>query len=202
MKKKLFVLFLITVFAMTIGLSSCSKEEPSDVPEDTSEEAEAIGAKYGYTGDDPIEAAVYAYLAGEVSKNYDPADVSIPTVDIFAADFSDDDDILVYGDYSVDNYNIEDKTLVRVSGGHYPGVMHVSSDNVVTAFDQVADGSDFDASAEELFGEYYEDFKEVYADSDAREKLRRATIADYVRLNLLEVGYFQDEGSEPVPLDH
>ena len=161
------------------------------------------GAAYGYGGDDPIEAACYQYMAETVSKDYDAAEYSIPTVNIVNEDLTQDDEYLVYGDFWVENYNAEGDVLKCVSGGNYPGCMHISKDDyTVTAFDEVADGGEFDKSAREIFGDNYDAFMAVYGDSDANEKDRLITISDFVNLNGLEFNYYQDEGWDPVELYH
>ena len=214
-KKKFYVLFLIAALMMTFCFTACSKNEeaPAAEPEETIEE-EAVneeaeepaeepavdGSAYGYGGSDPIEAAVYKYMAEEVSKNYGEADVHIPTVNIVNEDLTSEDEILVYGDFWIENYNIDGDTLKCVSGGNHPGVIHMSKDYVVTAFDQVADGGDFESSAKELFGDYFDAFMAVYGDSDARAELRKATVTDYVNLNGLDVTQFQDEGWDPIEI--
>lgn len=208
MKLSVLLLALMMVFA----LSGCGKteeepvEEATEEIEETAEEEavpEMIGAEYGYAGEDPIEAEVYRYMVEVVAKEYDATDVSIPTVQIVHEDLTQEDEVVVYGDFWIDNYNIEGDTLKAVSGGNYPGVMHLSKsgdDYEVTSFDVVADGGDFESSAKELFGDSYEDFMKVYGDSDARQELRKITVSDYVNMNGLEVTKFQDEGWDPVDL--
>ena len=191
--------------AVTFSFTACGSDEeaPAAEPEETAEaaaEPEVDATKYGYGGTDPVEAAVYQYMVEEVSKSYDKTDVSIPTVSIVHVDYAPEDEILVYGDFWIDNYNIKGDTLRDISGGNYPGVIHLSKDYVVTAFDQVADGGDFDASAKELFGDYYDDFIAVYNDSDARAELRRATVTDYVNFNGLDVKQYKDKGWPAVEL--
>ena len=161
------------------------------------------GAAYGYAGDDPVEAACYQYMVEEIAPQYSEAEISIPTVIIVHEDFTPEDEVLVYGDFWVENYNVDGDTLKSVSGGNHPGCMHVSkSDYTVTAFDAVADGGDFESSAKEIFGEHYEDFMKVYGDSDARAENRKITVSDYVNLNHLDIKYYQDEGWDPVELYH
>ena len=205
MKRRLFAIFLMLALAVTFSFTACGSDEeaPAAEPEETTEEAaepEVDATKYGYGGTDPVEAAVYQYMVEEVSKSYDKTDVSIPTVSIVHVDYTPEDEILVYGDFWIDNYNIKGDTLRDISGGNYPGVIHLSKDYVVTAFDQVADGGDFDASAKELFGDYYDDFIAVYNDSDARAELRRATVTDYVNFNGLDVKQYKDKGWPAVEL--
>ena len=202
MKKKLLALFMTLALAMAFGFTGCgnTSEESAEEPEETTEEATVDATAYGYGGDDPVEAAIYKYMAEEISKDYDSADVSIPTVQVVYVDYTGEDEILAYGDFWIENYNIEGDTLKCVSGGNYPGVFHLNKDYEVTAFDQVADGGDFDASAKELFGEHYDDFMAVYGNSDARDELRRATVTDFVNFNNLDVTQYQDEGWDPIEI--
>ena len=206
MRKRVFI--LMTALVMAFGISACGTKEEAAVEEenvateDTESEPEVDGTAYGYAGSDPVEAAVYKYLAEEVSKDYDDAEVHIPTVNIVHIDFTPKDEILVYGDFWIENYNVEGDTLKCASGGHYPGMMQVSKDYVVTDFKQAADGEDFDSSAKEIFGDYYDDFMKIYSDSDLRNELRKVTVTDYVNLNGLSVTQYQDEGWDPVEIYH
>ena len=206
MRKRVFI--LMTALVMAFGISACGAKEEAAVEEenvateDTESEPEVDGTAYGYAGSDPVEAAVYKYLAEEVSKDYDDAEVHIPTVNIVHIDFTPKDEILVYGDFWIENYNVEGDTLKCASGGHYPGMMQVSKDYVVTDFKQASDGEDFDSSAKEIFGDHYDDFMKIYSDSDLRNELRKVTVTDYVNLNGLSVTKFQDEGWDPVEIYH
>ena len=77
------------------------------------------------------------------------------------------DDILVWGDYWVFNYNQVGDTLKTVSGGSHPGLMHIrQTDNgfEVTGFDAVADGSDNLKTAKEIFGEKFDAFQAINGD--------------------------------------
>lgn len=218
MNKKQCVTFLLAGTIAVFGLGACGKAQtPSSdattdaavektdeqATADSSTETVVNGAAYGYAGTDPVEEATYRYMVEEVAKNYDPADVSIPVVQIVKVDYTNPEDVLVYGDFWINNYNIEGDTLTCVSGGNYPGVMHLAKEGdtyVVSSFDMVADGADFDASAKELFGDNYDAFMKVYGDSDAREELRKVTVSDYVKLNDLAVTQYQDYGWDPVQL--
>ncbi len=161
------------------------------------------GAAYGYAGDDPVEAACYQYMAETVSKDYEAADVSIPVVNVVHEDMTGEDEVLVYGDFWIYNYKTDGDTFKCVSGGNYPGCMHVSkTDYTVTAFDVVADGGAWEESAKEIFGENYEDFAAAHSNSDANDELRKITVSDYVNLNGLDIKYYQDEGWDPVELYH
>lgn len=213
MEKRLLALLLAAVLVCSFALAGCGKseEKPAEEPqqeeqqeeEPQEEEQEMPGAKYGYGGDDPVEAAVYQYMAEEVTKNFDKAEVSIPTVNIINVDYTNEEDVVVCGDFQVDNYKVDGDTLKTVSGGSFPGVMHLAKDGEaykVTSMDVVEDGGGFEESAKKLFGEHYEDFMKVYSDDKARDELRKITVSDYVNLNGLDITKYQDEGQDPVEL--
>ena len=223
--KKNNLLLLSVMFVMVLALAACgssgssTSEEPAEgttqaaggasaeeatKAADESSDSVDDGSEYGYAGTDPVEAAVYKYMVKEVSKNYDKADVAIPVVTIVHTDDTDQKDIVVYGDFWINNYNIKGDTLECVSGGNYPGVLHVKKDGdayIVSGAEFAADGEDFDKSAKELFGDHYDAFMKVYSDSDAREALRKKIVSDYVKLNGLKVSKYQDYGWDPVDLD-
>jgi hypothetical protein len=71
----------------------------------------------------------------------------------------------------------------------------------VTDFRPVEDGGNFETTAKEIFGDDYDKFMQITADSDAREKLRAQGLADYVKTNGLAVSKVQDPESDPVDLD-
>ena len=210
--KKALVLIISVMMVLAFALTACGSgsSEESAAPEETTEAAteetteaapEVDGSAYGYAGTDPVECAVYKYMVENAAKEFDPADASIPTVSIVSTDDTPESEILVYGDFWVDNYKINGETLETVAGVNFPGVMHVSKDTYeVTAFDQVADGEDFDSSAKELFGDNYDAFMSVYGDDAARAELRKLTVSEYVKLNGLAVTQFQDYGWDPVEL--
>ena len=53
------------------------------------------------------------------------------------------------------NYDLRGTTLMTRSGGVYPGLIHLKADGdtvEAVSMDQVQDGADYDASAEEIFG--------------------------------------------------
>ncbi len=136
-------------------------------------------------------------MADVLGSQYAAAEYCIPFSVVVATDESDPSDILVWGDFWVDNYNQEGDTLKCVSGGSYPGLMHVSKTDdgyEVVKFDAVADGSEFIPTAKEIFGEHFDDFIAANGDDDARKAAREASIASYVEKNQLAVNLYQDYG--------
>ena len=215
MKKKLMILLgMITVIAC-IGLTACGgsdaeAEEPATEPETEAEEfveVESIdGNVYGYTGEDPVEATVYEYVATELAGQFDVEEgmVSIPTVTVIDKIENEDGSFDVLGDFWIDNYTIEGDTLMNQSGGNFPGKMHVVIDGgtyKVESFEQVGDGDQFEPTAKEIFGDKYDAFMEINSDSEAREALRAETVATFVKAKNLEVTKYQDYGWDPVELE-
>ncbi len=70
----------------------------------------------------------------------------------------------------------------------------------MTSFDEVGDGSDFDASARKIFGDRYDRFMEVYSDEESRELFRKNILIEYVESNGLNITAYQDYGWDPVTL--
>ncbi len=160
---------------------------------------------YEYPGPELFYTVVYRYMVDELAKNYPEADVSIPCPVIVAEDESNKEDILIYGDFWIFNYDLNGDILENTSGGAYPGVMHLKTLDTaegyeVTALDVVADGSDYTESAKKIFGKYYDEFSKINADDKLREETRAQIIANYVAANELPITAYQDYGWDPVTL--
>lgn len=171
---------------------------------DSAASAAGNGEKYGYMGSDPVECAVWKYLAEDISVMYDkPADsITVPVVQIIKTE-EGDGETRVYGDFWVFNYAISGDTLECKSGGAHPGMMHVAKDGdeyKVTEFTPVEDGGNFETTAKEIFGDDFEKFMQISSDSDAREQLRAKGLADYVKANGIAVTKYKDYGSDPIEL--
>ena len=148
-----------------------------------------------------VYAAISDYVLNEFGQYYDASDVSIPYLYIMDIDDSDTDDIKVYGDFWFYTYKINGDTLETQAGGSYPGCMHLSKSAdglAVTRSEIVEDGSNWNDSAKEIFGDRYEAFIAGMDDNESREKERADQIAAYVKENGLEVTQYQDYGWDPV----
>ena len=208
---------LMMMLALIFSFAGCSKSEPAEEPAEADEpvaeepaepETPAIdGAKVGYDGDDPVVYAVYEYLINEIGKDhFEPADYSIPTVDVIETDDSDPNLIKVKGCYEVDNYNLEadTETLKCVSGGSFPGCMVVAPNGdgtyKVTEFQPVEDGGNFEPTAKEIFGDSYDKFMEHESDEQLHKDLRLKSVSLFVKANEIQATKYQDEGWDPVDL--
>lgn len=132
-----------------------------------------------------VVSAIEKYIEDSIGAFYSPADVCIPCPIIVAIESTDSTDVRFYGDFWVYNYNIVGDTLEIVSGGSYPGCMHVgvSGDELrVIRFDRVADGSGFLPTAKAIFGKYFDDFQRVQSNEELKEEYRLKSVRDFVGL--------------------
>ena len=151
----------------------------------------------------PVTTVVDAYVVNEFGKQYAQGDVCIPSNFIISTDNGNAEDILVWGDFWVFNYEIVGDTLKTVSGGSHPGLMHLrtAGDSYeVTRFDAVEDGSNNLPSAKRIFGDKFDSYQEISSAAEKREDIRLHCIADYVKQHKLPVKFVQDYGWPAVAL--
>lgn len=160
---------------------------------------------YEYPGPEAFYSVLYQYLIDEFGGNYPEAEVTIPCPVIIAEDESDRDDIRVWGDFWIFNYNLNGDVLENTSGGSYPGVIHLQATDdaagyKVTKMEVVGDGSQFEPTAKRIFGNYYKELLKSSSDTEEREKIRAQIIANYAAANNLNITAYQDFGWDPVTL--
>jgi hypothetical protein len=158
---------------------------------------------YEYPGPELFYTVLYDYMIDELSKDYSDYDVCIPCPVIISEDESDKDDIKVYGNFWIFNYNLNGDVLECTSGGSYPGCIHLKSTDEgyeVISMDIVEDGADFDESAKKIFGDLYDTFTKDGEDENVREEIRAQIIANYVAANGLNITSYQDYRWDPVAL--
>ena len=146
--------------------------------------------------EDDAVAAIGRYMT-EVGSNYAAGEYCIPYCLIAGIEEENPEDIRIWGDFWVENYNQAGDTLKSVSGGSHPGCMHVKKTDAgfeVFQFDAVGDGSDFTPTAKAIFGDRYDAFMALTSDDDAKKTARAKSILDYAEANNLAVSYYQDFG--------
>ena len=146
--------------------------------------------------EDTYLTAIGRYMQ-ELGSHYTPAEHCIPFNLIVDADASNPDDIRVWGDFWVENYKQSADTLLAVSGGSYPGCMHVkktTSGFEVSQFEAVEDGSSFTRTAKAIFGDRYKSLMALMSDDDARKCARIQSIRDYAESTGLQISCYKDEG--------
>ena len=185
---------IIIAFAALIVLAACgNKQATAPTAESASNEVteEVVLQETTYF------SAIDRYLVDEFGKQYAEGEHCVPIQNIVAVDEQNAEDILVWGDFWVFNYNQVGDTLKCVSGGSYPGLIHVTqTDNgfEVTAFDQVEDGSGYMPTAKKIFGDKYDAFQAINSNEEQREKLRAEGLAKYIKEHGLTATMYQDYG--------
>lgn len=193
MKQTIRILLCMAVTAMLF--SSCGNRKKT-------KDAAPVEPEVVQTVTDRYFEAIDKYFTNEIAPQYAPAEHSITYHDYAVVDDSNPDDILVLGDFWVENYNIFGDTLMFVSGGNHAGKMHVKKDSAGNYFapglDAVGDGSEFLPTAKAIFGDRFDEFQKAHSDQDLREQIRKNAISGYVFRNKLGVKYYKDYGWPPV----
>ena len=157
--------------------------------------------KFQKKEDDPM-AAIGRYMT-EIGSQYAAGELCIPYCLIAGTDEENPEDIRVWGDFWVENYNQAADTLKSVSGGSHPGCMHVKKTEAgfeVFQFDAVGDGSDFNPTAKAIFGDRFDAFMALYSNDYAKKAARAKSILDYAEVNNLDITCYQDFGWPAVKL--
>lgn len=153
---------------------------------------------------DAVSSAIARHLEEAVAPGYvGDGEHCIPVVRLVAVDDADPADIRAWGDFEVWNYRLEGETLLRVSGGRYPGLFHLREADgacAVASFEPVPDGSDSLPGAQRIFGRHFDAWQKLSADDAAREEALNAAIAGYVASRGLPAKFSQDYGWDPVPI--
>lgn len=200
MKKTLKMWMLAAILICSTVLVGCgsknAKEQPKEATVENNQVVNVFDSK-------ACDAAVANYLENVIGKQYAEGQYSISSPFVISTDNGDLQDVKVWGDFWVFNYNVSGDTLKTVSGGSHPGLMHLKKTDKgmeVTSFEVVEDGAGNLESAKRIFGDQYEAFHEVNSNQEKRESIRLQFIADYVKKNNLPVKMVQDFGWPAVEL--
>ena len=206
----------VSVLFLTLIFTGCQNkqqniEEPnvesvtvteidSQVPETDSSISETDQIEINYF------PAIDRYLTNSIGSMYAKGEHCVPIHSIVRVDERDTEDIKVWGDFWVFNYNLVGDTLECVSGGSHPGLLHIRQTEKgfeVTAFDQVEDGSRYLPTAKKIFGDKFNSFKIINSDEMNRERLRAEGLATYVKNNNIAATKYKDYGwpEKQIPLE-
>ena len=190
MKKGLFV------FVAMIALAACNGKQTNTVSDAQATDTIVAGTQ-AIEQETNYFPAIDRYLVNEFGKQYAEGEHCVPFHNIVAVDEHNAEDIFVWGDFWVFNYNQVGDTLKCVSGGSHPGLMHIrQTENgyEVISFDQVEDGSRYLPTAKKIFGDKYDAFQSINSDEKKREMLRAEGLSKYVKERGLSATMYQDYG--------
>ena len=97
---------LAAILICGIGFTSCGDKKTDKEPEQKVEEE----TKLVYNPE-ACTAAIEDYLENVIGKNYAEGEVSIASQQVISTEFGNLEDILVWGDFWVFNYNLSGDTL-------------------------------------------------------------------------------------------
>lgn len=190
------------------GKSEGSSEEAS---EDISEADEEITSleyddpgslpKYTYQGTEDYMDVISDFLIKYESEINDTnlPDVLIPYGIIVQTDDADPDDIIAYGIYGIDGYDLLNTTLETATGSMTYGAIHLKKNDDGTYEVTSADLPLVDEESIELFAPVKGLYEKVIAVPDNEiEDTREEAIAGYVNSNGLNITQWQDYSHDPV----
>ena len=202
---------VLVAFFVALTLVSCQNKQANiEVQKTNSTAASSTNENVSITSEKENETtyfpAIERYLIKECGSKYLEGQYCVPFQTVIGVDERNSEDILVWGDFWVFNYNLAGDTLETVSGGSHPGLMHIKQTDMgfeVTAFDQVEDGSRNMPSAKRIFGEKYNNFQAVNSDEVRREKHRAEILANYVKKHNIPATKYKDYGwpEKNIPLE-
>lgn len=157
---------------------------------------------YTYQGTEEYLDVISDYMVKEYAKNFgDGADVFIPYSFIVEKDETDPSNILVYGEYDIDGYELRNTTLVSSCGARNRGVFHLKKDDNGTVTITEAELPETDNESMKLFEPVKNAYAKLTALTDEDITACRATaIAEYVNTNGLNILQWQDYGKSPVAI--
>ena len=180
--------------------------EDEEIPEEEYAEDESA---FVYSGSDPYLPAVCAWMTEELGQYYSSGAITIPEPVILYTDNSNPDDIKIWGDFRIGQYNLDNETLVFAAGGSHPGLLHLKEADdmcTVTGFDAVGEGSDNGPDIERIFGSAPAaagDLPSVLSkinDDGTAEAARKDFLRMYAEASDLSITAYQDYGYDPVSL--
>ncbi len=193
------VIMLLTIF-IALSFVACENKQ-QNIEETTTDSVVINSTDEDLSSEQEKETnyfpAIERYLVKEIGSKYLEGEYCVPFQTVIAVDERNSDDILVWGDFWVFNYNLDGDTLKTVSGGSHPGLMHIKQTDTgfeVTSFDQVEDGSKYLPSAKKIFGDKYNNFHAVNSDDQRRERHRSEVLANYVQEHNIPATKYQDYG--------
>jgi len=189
--KKLVLLLFAVVLMMSCGGKQTNPVSDAQAADTVVADSQEVGQETTFF------PAIDRYLAETIGSQYADGEYRVPIHTIVGVDEQNAEDILVWGDFWVFNYNLAGDTLKCVSGGSHPGRIHLRQTEKgyeVTAFDRVEDGSKYLESAKEIFGDKFSAFQAVNSDEKKREKLRSEVLAVYAKKRGLAATMYQDYG--------
>ncbi|MCR5748087.1 MAG: hypothetical protein K6G03_10300 [Lachnospiraceae bacterium] len=167
-------------------------EDPKSLPE------------YTYQGSEKYLDVISEYLVAsekDLMKD-DPADVYIPFSAIVQVDDKDPADIIAYGTYNIDGYQLLNTTLFSTTGSRSAGAFHLKTNEDGTYTVTKADLPLVYEDTEVLFASIPEVLEKINKlEESENDNLRGKAISEYVNSNNLYITQWQDHSHAPIQIE-
>ncbi|HAG69181.1 MAG TPA: hypothetical protein DCL38_04325 [Lachnospiraceae bacterium] len=158
--------------------------------------------EYTYTGTEEYLDVISKYMIDQDAELFgeERADVYIPCSLIAETDDTDPENILVYGVFNIDGYDLLNTTLAAVNGAQNYGIFHLKkngdSAEVISAELPLTEEESIDLFAP-IPGLYE---RVVELENSQGNAARAEAIASYINTNGLNITQWQDHGKAPEPV--
>ncbi len=184
--------------------SESGKEQEAEREEDQNNKAYEDPAslpRYVYGGSEKYLDVISDHMIKSWEELFGDAgaDVSIPFSIIAYVDDKDPQDILAYGTYNINGFDLYNTTLCSANGAWNAGIYHLKTNDDGSFTVTKAELPQTDEESKQLFKgvpDLYDKISELM-DKECNNKLEEA-IAEYVSLNNLYITQWQDNSKEPV----
>ena len=153
-----------------------------------------------YQGVEDYMDVIDAYLINEEKANaIDPAGVYIPYGFIAQIDDTKPEDMIAYGSFNIDGYELINTTLFETTGWRNYGAIHLKKNDDGSMEVISADLPDTEEESKKVFEPVKGLFEKVSKEADSSlDGLREEAIAQYVNTNGLNITQWQQHGHAPV----
>ncbi len=160
--------------------------------------------EFRYTGEGEYLALITEYQLEEISKEYSQGDVSIPAPMLLHVDDSNPDDIKVFGNFWLFQYDLYGRKLINVSGGEMPSVFHFARKDgglEIMSVEKAGDGAQYGEDIAR-FCEGYDGLEQEFYNTNGEnlESVRKDYIEMYREDTGLLIDAYQDFGWQEVAL--
>lgn len=156
---------------------------------------------YSYQGTEPYMDVICDYLVESERGNFSDAGVFIPFGLIVEVDDSDPKNIIAYGAFDIEGFDLYNTTLISTCASYGSGAIYLETNDDGTYTVTDSDIPLMEEECREVFAPVKGLYEKVTAASDREiPGIREQAIADYINTNGLNITQWQDFGHLPVPV--
>lgn len=193
----------VTEAAESTEASEAAEPAETEAPDTEASDADTvILPDYKYNGTDEYMGVICDYLiAEEKARAVEPNGVYIPFGLIVQTDDTDPEDIIAYGTFNMDGYDLMNTTLFEKTGWRNYGAIHLRKNDDGTLEVTSADLPEIEEESKKVFDPVKGLYEKVIKEADSKlDGLHEEAVADYVNSNGLNITQWQEYGRAPKPV--